>query len=119
LRKKYGDKKVDILYSIKRKEIIKLTKKCSFCFMTSNYEYYPITIVEAMASKKAFLSTNVGIVNKLPGGIVVSKKKDLIYWLEHLTSTKLYKKLGTIGFEYANNNLTNQSQINKLLEILK
>ena len=119
LKEKYGEKKVTILHSIKREEIIRLTKRCSFCFMSSTYEYYPITIVEAMASGKAFLSTNVGIVNKLPGGIVVGKKDDLIYWIEHLTSTKLYEKLGRIGFEYAHKNLTNRSQINKLIEILE
>lgn len=119
LEKEYGNKNVSILYSLEREKIIELTKNCSFCFMTSNYEYYPITIIEAMASEKAFLSTNVGIINKIPGGVIVNSENDLIYWLEYFISTKLYKKLGQIGQEYANNNLRNKTQIDKLLKILK
>lgn len=114
----YGEKKVSILYGIEREQIITLTKQSSFCLMTSTYEYYPITIVEAMAAQKAFLSTNVGIVKKLPGGVVVDGKNDLIYWIEYFISSQLYKKLGKIGFEYAESNLKADGQVNKLIELL-
>ncbi len=119
LRKKYGEKDVEILYSIPRSLISDYTKKAYVCVMSSRYEYYPITIIEALAAAVPFISTDVGIVRYLPGGVIANNLEDMIYWMEFMVKNYEYKKnLGLIGKKYALENLMIASKVAALEKII-
>lgn len=58
----------------------------SFAVMsTSSTEVLPLTLLEAMASGTPFLSTNVGAVCELPGGILCSSVSNFVAELNNLS----------------------------------
>jgi glycosyltransferase involved in cell wall biosynthesis len=115
LEKKYGKSKVNILYGLKREEIYDYYKN-AICVLISSYnEYYPVVIVESMASGVPFISTNVGIISKLPGGIIVNSKEEMAYWIKTFTENKeIAKKYGEIAYDYAKENLQIHKQVERL-----
>lgn len=116
----YGKRDVKILYGLDRSAIIQYTKEAYATVMSSTYEYYPIVIVESMAAGVPFISTNVGIVRLLPGGVIVTNQTDMIYWMELLAKDKKMRDvMGSLGRAYANKNLTMQKKTSELEEILK
>ncbi len=63
------------MYQIPREEIARFLKNAYAFVMTSKSEFYPIAIVEAMASGIPYISTDVGIVKFLPGGMITADNK--------------------------------------------
>jgi len=45
---------------------------------TSTWELQPLVILEAMAANKPFISTDVGCVRDMPGGIIVENKLEMV-----------------------------------------
>lgn len=120
LEKKYGKRNVKILYEIPREKISKYTKEAYACVISSNYEYYPITIVESLAAGNPFISTNVGIVRFLPGGIIANTQEEISYWIEFLGKNPKYTgELGKAGKNYAINNLKIETKVKVLEEIIR
>ena len=50
----------------------------------SHTDVQPLVILEAMASRSPFISTNVGIVSELPGGIIVSSVEEMAQKINYL-----------------------------------
>lgn len=115
LEKKYGKRKVDILYGLTREDTIKYIKYAKLYLMGSKGEKFPISIIEAMASGIPFVSTNVGIVRYLPGGQIVSNEQEMTYWISLLAcSDKIATRYGDIGKAYAVEHFTISHSIDEL-----
>ena len=89
LRIKYNlsnnQKPILLLHNIDRKYVSSYVSNSLLYIMTSKWEAYPISIIEAMSCGVPYISTDVGIVRYFSGG-VVTNKKDFGYWLKILTS---------------------------------
>lgn len=102
----HGVRNVKILYDQSRESIIAYTKSAFASIMTSTFEYYPIVLVESMAAGVPFISSNVGIVRMLPGGLVCNNSKDFIYWMELFAENHDIRDLqGKVGREYYSSHL--------------
>lgn len=112
-------KPIKILTNIERKYISSYVVSSDLYLMTSKDEKYPISIVESMAAEIPFISTDVGIVRYLPGG-VVSSYDDIHYWIEELyKDSKLRKNLGTTGSDYAKLHMQINDKVDQLEKIIK
>ena len=88
--------------------------------ISSNYEYYPITIVESLAVGNPFISTDVGIVNLLPGGVIANTQQEISYWMEFFGQNEEYKmELGKAGRNYALKNLRIETKVKALEDIIR
>lgn len=94
--------RIHLLASIPREDTIGLIKNAYASLLTSRSEYFPITLIEGMASGKPFISTDVGVVNHLPGGVVCKTDQELAYWLHYDQdhSSDVAQK-GALAREYA------------------
>ena len=109
-------KKVHFLYNIPRENIYTYVKRAYAYIMTSKWEAYPISLIESMAASVPWISTDVGIVKYLPGGVVAKKHEDIVYWIEFMANNmEIAKEFGKIGNEYA----IKQFQINKKVDLLE
>ena len=77
LEEKYGQKNVEILFNVEREKTINLIKKASVYLLGSKWEAFPISIIEAMAARIPYISTDVGIVKYLPGGVIVKNEDEM------------------------------------------
>lgn len=112
-------KPILILTNIERKYISSYVSNADIYLMTSKDEKYPISIVESMAAGIPFISTDVGIVRYLPGG-VVSSYEDIHYWIEELYSdANLRTNLGNLGIYYAKSHMRIDDKISQLESIIK
>ena len=91
-------KKVSVLYDIPREDIPTYVKKARIYLMTSRWEAFPISLVESMAAGVPFVSSDVGIVKYLQGGVVCNNGREYCYWL-HVLSNDNKKRiaLGNLG----------------------
>ena len=107
------------MYNISREETVSLIRNSYACFMSSMNEYFPITIIEAMAAGKPFISTNVGIISLLPGGNIAHNTNELSYWLEFYSKNCEYVlQMGNIASKFAFDNLQLEDKILQLEKIL-
>lgn len=120
LKNQYGNHNVEILYGVPREKISEYTKNAYACVISSNYEYYPITIVESLAAGNPFISTDVGIVNLLPGGVIANTQEEISYWIEFFARNEEYKtELGKAGRNYALKNLRIETKVSSLEDIIR
>lgn len=95
-------KKVHILYNIPREQISTYVKNASLYIMASKWEAFPISLTESMAASVPWISTDVGIVKYLPGGVISDEKKNLAYWIGVLTNNRSKAEtLGSVGNAFA------------------
>ena len=112
-------KKVQILYGIPRENISTYVKKSKIYMMTSKWEAFPISLVECMAANVPFISSDVGIVKYLPGGVTCSCDKDYYFWLNEFTSNELKRKeYGKLGNLEAINRFSIEEKVNQLEKLL-
>lgn len=94
--------RVHLLSAVPRQDTIDLIKNAYAFLMTSNSEYFPISIIEAMASGKPFICTDVGVVSQLPGGKVCQSDQELTHWLRYYESHPAFvEQMGAMTREYA------------------
>lgn len=109
-----GSRNVKILYGQSRESIIEYTKSAYTTIMTSTFEYYPIVLVESMAAGVPFISSNVGIVRLLPGGIICNDSNDFIYWMELLVDNpQIRDAQGKVCREYYSTDLRKEFKSNE------
>lgn len=113
-------KKVQLLYSIPRENIATYVKQSSIYVMTSKKEGFPISLIESMASGVPFISSNVGIVRFLPGGIIANNNEEYKYWLEKLSNDKFLRNhYGKIAQCEAQKRYRINDKVKELEKILK
>lgn len=115
------NKKISFLYEVPRKDISTYVKKATLYMMTSKWEAFPISLTESLAAKTPFLSSNVGIVKYLPGGVVCNSDEEYIYWLEELTKNdEIREKYAELGYLEAKDKYSVKSKVDQLeKELLK
>lgn len=117
---KYGMKKVQLLTNVPREYVSEYTKNASLYLLGSKWEAFPISIIESMAAGVPFVSTNVGIVKYLPGGVVVKSVDEMTYWIElFMSNRQMSSKLGMVGKEYAIENLCVEKKVNQFEKLLE
>jgi len=93
-----NEKPVRFLANIDRGDIYTYVKRSSLYFSASTWEAFPISIIEAMAAGVPYISSNVGIIRFLSGGVVADKDEDYLYWLKLLTTDDdIRKSYGALG----------------------
>lgn len=107
--------KVRFLYNIPREKICDYVKESSLYLMTSTWEAFPISLIEAMASGVPFISSNVGIVKFLEGGVTANSTKEykeLLY--KFTTNAELRKEYGIKGYKAACDKYRIEDKVNQL-----
>lgn len=119
LRKKYGNRDVKILTNQSRSITVKMIKSASMYLFASKHEVYPVSIIEAMASGIPYISTDVGCIRALPGGIVIKNMTEMInainFLHDNLTSSKI---IGKCGYQYAKVQLKVEEKVIQLEKLL-
>ena len=116
---KYGKRNVKFLTNIDRDKTIEYIKKAKLYLFGSKHEIFPVAIVEAMASGIPYLSTDVGCVRALPGGLICKNSDEMAYLIDLIISDEnLKSNLKIIGREYAKKHLRIPEKVNQLNEIL-
>jgi len=65
---------------------------------SSRTEVQPLAILDAMAAGVPFISTDVGCVDELPGGVIARNEREMAYWINRLlTDRKLSLDLSCKG----------------------
>lgn len=119
-RQKGGLKKVRLLYNIPREDIPTYVKKAKIYLMTSKWEAFPISLVESIAAGVPFISSNVGIVKYLPGGVVCNKDEEYKFWLnEFCLNENVRICYGKLGSSIAKDKYSIESKVNKVESFLK
>ncbi len=114
-----GEHEVKLLYSISRDDTLSLIRGAYAIILTSDNEYFPVTIVEGLAAGKPYISTNVGVIPQLPGGVIVHNDSELAYWMEYYANNPLFvEQMREIGKEYASTELYVEDKIEQLENII-
>ncbi|CUU12453.1 glycosyltransferase family 4 protein [Limosilactobacillus reuteri] len=115
----YGEHNVYIKTGVSRERTIQYIKNAKIFLMGSKWEAFPISIVESISSGVPYISTNVGIVRYLPGGIIVDSVEQMSYWIQlFCNDEKLRVSVGKVGKVYAENRLTIEEKVNLLEKII-
>lgn len=83
--------RVILRVGVPRDQIAGLVKSSSIYMMTSTWEAFPISILEAMAAGVPYISSDVGIVKYLGGGVVPKTQDEFVQSLERLASDDEYR----------------------------
>lgn len=117
-------KKVEILSGQQREKIYKYVRKSSIYLMTSKWEAFPISLIEAMAAGVPFISSDVGIVEYLEGGRIAKSERAYCEELEKMTTDDVYRmSIGEMGRKAAKMHYQIRDKVDRLesylIEILE
>ena len=99
-KRNHCKKKVKFLYDVPREDISTYVKNASLCLFTSKEEAFPISILECMAAKVPFISSDCGVMKYLPGGVVCYSESDFNYWISKLIlNNELRLQFGELGYK--------------------
>jgi glycosyltransferase involved in cell wall biosynthesis len=111
--------RVILRVGVPREQISGIVKSSSIYMMTSTWEAFPISILEAMAAGVPYISSDVGIVKYLGGGIVPKTQDEFVQNLERLASDDAYRiGLGEEGRKEACEKYKISKKVDQLEEIL-
>jgi glycosyltransferase involved in cell wall biosynthesis len=89
---------VKILHGLGRKDVYAAYHASTIFLLTAKAETQPIVLLEAMANRLPFVSTDSGCVRELIGGIVANSKKQLVAALQRLLDDEAERRrLGQAG----------------------
>jgi len=98
LQKVYPAGTVVFLEKLDRLTTLAAYSTCDVFLLAADAETQPIVLLEAMAAGQPFVTTNVGCVTELPGGIVANSEAGLSEALVTLqNSPEKRKQLGDLG----------------------
>lgn len=110
---------IQVLTGISRKLFPSILKQAKLFVMSSKYEEYPVSLVEAMAVGLPFVSTNVGNARILPGGVTVNRIIDMSCTIDYLLNNEeVRNRLSIAGREYASSINTYESAADHLENII-
>ena len=110
---------IHILENISREDTRAIIKKCYCATMTSTYEVYPIFLAEALSCSHPFISTNVGSVAQIQGGLVAETVQDFTKKMIMIVNNgDLYASLSHDGKIFAKNNFSQEEKISELERII-
>lgn len=116
----YGKRNVIFLEQVDRNHIPTILKNSKMSLFSSINEQYPLVVIESMSCKIPFISTNVGNVENLPGGIVINDINDMSNKIRNLIiDNNFYNKLSEQGYNYVIKNCTISNSISKFDYIIK
>lgn len=119
LEGEFGQRDVRIIVGESRDDTIRHIRESQIYLLTSVTEMQPVSLLEAMATGAAFVSTDVGVVRFLPGGLVRETPEEMANALFYLAQNNRWATYGALGREYALENCRMGTQINRLEGILK
>lgn len=109
-----------LLYGIDRKYFPAIIHNADLFVMTSKWEEYPVSLVEAMSVGTPFLSTPVGNAHILPGGVTSRCDDEIPSLLKAmLNNTSILERFGQQGKKYAMENNTLVTVVENFNKILK
>lgn len=119
LASEYGEKEVHLLHNVNRQLLPLIIGKASLYLVSSNWEEYSISIIEAMAQGVPFISTNQGVAKLLPGGIIINSLDEMHDIIDKLMSTPQQRtELADAGKQFAYAHCSRQKAVEKLENIL-
>lgn len=119
LDKQYGERTVVALTGVDRNCFPTILDGATGYLVSSTYEEFSISIIEAMARSVPFISTNVGNAKELPGGIVVNDVHNMHTAIDTLLSDENRRReLGAQAREYAFKFCRRKTAVEKLESIL-
>ena len=111
--------RVILRVGVPREQIAGIVKSSAIYMMTSTWEAFPISILEAMAAGVPYISSDVGIVKYLGGGIVPTTQEEFVHALERLASDDaLRQSLGEDGRREASEKYKISKKVDQLESIL-
>ena len=117
---KYGFKDVEFLYDISREDTIKYLENAALFLHSSQLEVFPMVIVESMAKGIPYISTDVGNVKDLRGGVVINSINEMAKNIDILlTDSSIYKTLSKKGVEQVVKQLTWNRIVGELIKKCK
>lgn len=120
LEKQYGHRDVHLLHGVMRTDIPSIIKGASLYLVTSRWEQYSISIIEAMSLGIPFISTNAGNARLLPGGVTIFNVEEMHTQIDKLIKdANLHKNYSDAGKKFANENCRIESVVNKLETIVQ
>lgn len=116
---KFGIRQVEFKVGLSREETSRYIANAKSIILGSLIEKFPIVLVESMASKIPFISTDVGSVRYMPGGFIIHSQTEMAYWMDYiLTNQKSAELIGEAGYVYATENMTVQSKVASLIKAI-
>jgi glycosyltransferase involved in cell wall biosynthesis len=100
LQRKRGGTKPRVVFKekVERGDISDAYLSAEIFVNSSKTECQPLTILDSMAAGVPFISTRVGCVGELPGGVTVTSQREMAASLEHMMNEpELRAKLGRDG----------------------
>lgn len=120
LQQKIGIRDIHLLYNVQRMDIPSIIKNASLYVVTSRWEQYSISLIEAMSQGIPFISTDVGNARILPGGRTVSTVNEIHGQIDYLLGNKDdYLNYSAKGKEFAWKNCRINSVVDKFENIIK
>jgi len=119
LASEYGEKEVHLLHNVNRQLLPLIIGKASLYLVSSKWEEYSISIIEAMAQGVPFISTNQGVAKLLPGGIIINSLDEMHDIIDKLMSTPQQRtELADAGKQFAYAHCSRKKAVEKLENIL-
>ena len=104
---------------LSREQVIEYVKKSSIYMTTSLREAFPISILEAMAASVPYISSDVGIVKHLGGGVIAHTRDEYVKYLTRLANDEVYRNaLGEEGRKEACEKYRVSKKVDQLEAIL-
>jgi len=117
LGEKYGIKRVKIFCNLSPELTKDYFKLCKIYMTNSTWECLPVSLINSLAGGAAYLSTDVGVIKYVPGGIIANTDKEMIESLQSLINGK-WVQYGCEAKEYAEVNYMRRMQVDKLEGVL-
>ena len=93
-----GDSRICLLAGIPREDVVEAINAADIAFLFSRQEQQPLFLSEAMSCGKPWISTNVGSVSKMKGGIVL-RHRNACCFAQAVRELEMPEKRAKLGSE--------------------